>query len=151
MGFTVTGIDISSPMIEEAKKIGGDVEYQIGDVANIKFGDGSFDYVIFGFNGLDSVYPYRSRLIAFQEIRRVLRKEGIFVFSSHSLDWAKAHPEKMNPHGHGYYLHEGNYGTTLLYAIDPAMQERELNSIGYDLIGIYGEDDAWIYYVARKT
>ena len=151
MGFTVTGIDISPPMIEEAKRIGGDVEYQIGDVTNLKFGDETFDYVIFGFNGLDVLYPYGSRIRALLEIKRVLKKDGMAIFSSHSLKWAKTHPERMSHQGQGYFLHEGGYGMTFIYATDPKMQEQELNSLGYELVGIYGEDDAWIYYVARRT
>jgi len=149
-GFTVVGIDISQPMIEEAKRIGGNVEYQIGDATKLKFEDESFDYVMFTFNGLDSIYPDSLRMAALREMRRVLRKEGTLIFSSHSLKWAKTHPDRMNHQGKGYFLHEGNYGITLVCAIDPKMQEQQLNSLGYELIGIYGEDDAWIYYAARK-
>jgi SAM-dependent methyltransferase len=50
-----------------------------------RFASGSFDFVLFSYNGLD--YVDRSgRTSALREIHRVLAPGGVFMFSSHNLD-----------------------------------------------------------------
>lgn len=48
--------------------------------------DNSFDFVLFSFNGIDS-FTHEDRIIALKEIRRVLKNNGYFCFSSHNLNW----------------------------------------------------------------
>ena len=48
-----------------------------------EFKDEEFDYVMFSFNGLDSI-NHEDRLKGLKEIRRVLKQDGLFVFSSHN-------------------------------------------------------------------
>ena len=55
-----------------------------GDASNLGLKDNSFDVVIFSFNGIDYIYPYIKRLAALKEIRRVLKTNGLFIFSSHN-------------------------------------------------------------------
>ena len=50
------------------------------------FKDNSFDFVLFSFNGIDS-FSHKDRIAALREVRRVLRNDGIFYFSSHNLNW----------------------------------------------------------------
>jgi SAM-dependent methyltransferase len=54
------------------------------DAADLSsFADASFDFVLFSFNGLDYV-PHGIRLQVLGEVHRVLRTNGVFVFSSHN-------------------------------------------------------------------
>lgn len=51
-----------------------------------EYEDNSFDFVLFSFNGIDS-FEHDGRLSALKEIRRVLKNNGYFCFSSHNLGW----------------------------------------------------------------
>jgi ubiquinone/menaquinone biosynthesis C-methylase UbiE len=55
-----------------------------------EFADGSFDVVLFSFNGIDSIDP-AGRQAALREVRRVLAPGGTFVFSSHTLQRPRLH------------------------------------------------------------
>ncbi len=83
-GFKVIGIDIIEEMIKTAKSLYPKINFQTGDACNLKFKDNSFNTVFFSFNGLDYIFPKEKRVRALKEIERLLKKEGIFVFSSHN-------------------------------------------------------------------
>jgi hypothetical protein len=50
------------------------------------FGAEQFKTVMFGYNGIDEV-GLSDRLLILREIHRVLERNGVFIFSSHNLDW----------------------------------------------------------------
>ncbi len=79
-----TGLDYSSDMIEVCKRRFEAVNFIHGDVRDMNvFKDQMFDFVLFSYNGLDSIC-HEDRLRGLQEIHRVLRQDGLFVFSSHN-------------------------------------------------------------------
>ena len=59
-----------------------------------EFKDEEFDYIIFSFNGLDSI-NHEDRLKGLREIYRVLKQDCLFVFSSHNRNhrYAISRPE----------------------------------------------------------
>jgi SAM-dependent methyltransferase len=78
------GVDYAPAMVKicEAKFPG--LEFKVGDAANLSiFPDASFDVVVFAFNGID-VLPERSRQSCFAHVHRVLKADGVFIFSSHN-------------------------------------------------------------------
>ncbi|MGR3173424.1 MAG: class I SAM-dependent methyltransferase [Candidatus Scalindua sp.] len=78
------GIDYSTSMIESCRERFKDVSFARGDVREMsEFRDDEFDFIIFSFNGLDSI-NHEDRLKGLREIRRVLKQDGLFVFSSHN-------------------------------------------------------------------
>ncbi len=78
------GIDYSMTMIESCRERFKDVSFARGDVREMnEFDDGEFDFIMFSFNGLDSI-NHEDRLKGLREIRRVLKQDGLFVFSSHN-------------------------------------------------------------------
>jgi len=82
-----TGIDYSESMIKACTERFPQEKFLICDVRNMDiFDDNSFDLVLFSFNGLDSL-SHEDRLKALKEIKRVCRKEGIFFFSTHNLNY----------------------------------------------------------------
>ena len=86
------GIDYSPAMVEAARRKFALASLYCCDVRDMRrFGDNSFDFVLFSFNGLDYI-SHADRLIALREIYRVLASGGWFMFSSHnrSGDAAKA-------------------------------------------------------------
>jgi len=83
------GVDFSKGMIEECRERfppPTDLRFQMGDARSMpELADGSFDFILFSFNGIDYV-PYDDRAKVFAEVRRLLSPEGHFLFSSHSLN-----------------------------------------------------------------
>ncbi|MFV1974800.1 MAG: class I SAM-dependent methyltransferase [Candidatus Scalindua sp.] len=78
------GLDYSLEMVESCRRRFENVRFIHGDVREMnEFKDEEFDYVMFSFNGLDSI-NHEDRLKGLREIRRVLKQDGLFVFSSHN-------------------------------------------------------------------
>ena len=95
LGSGYVGIDYSFDMIESCRKRFEDVRFLHGDVRDMsEFKDDEFDYVMFSFNGLDSV-NHADRLKGLREIYRVLKRDCLFVFSSHNRNhrYAISRPE----------------------------------------------------------
>jgi len=84
LGFDVLGVDIVEEMISKAKNIYPGIKFEAGDACNLKYKDNEFDVVFFSFNGLDYIYPESKRVAALKEIDRVLKKGGLFIYSSHN-------------------------------------------------------------------
>jgi SAM-dependent methyltransferase len=79
------GLDYASEMISACRKKFPQLAFDVGDAVNLSmFASSSFDAVIMAFNGMDYVIPDESRLRALSEIHRVLKPEGILIFSSHN-------------------------------------------------------------------
>jgi len=82
------GVDYSSSMIDACKKRFSrqeNVTFAVADARDLNaFGDHSFDFVLFSFNGLDYI-DHSDRNKAFGEIKRILKRGGIFVFSTHNI------------------------------------------------------------------
>ena len=79
------GLDYSLEMIESCKERFKNVKFIHGDVRNMskEFKDQECDFIMFSFNGLDSI-NHADRLQGLLEIYRVLKRDGLFVFSSHN-------------------------------------------------------------------
>lgn len=82
------GADYAPNMIEECrKKFSRRNIFEVADVRDMKkFADDMFDFVLFSYNGIDS-FDEKSRLVALSEIRRVLKNNGFFAFSTHNINW----------------------------------------------------------------
>lgn len=82
-----TAIDYSDEMIQVCRNRfpGHKEQFKIADVRDLSvFDANSFDFVLFSFNGIDYI-SHEDRLKALAGIKRVLKKGGMFVFSSHNL------------------------------------------------------------------
>ena len=85
------GADVSSRMIDLCRSRFADqgwkhVRWVVADVKNMtEFEDDCFDFVLFSFNGLDSVGGDDERRSALLELRRVAASGGVFALSSHNL------------------------------------------------------------------
>jgi len=78
------GLDYSLEMVESCRKRFENVRFIHGDVREMnEFKNSEFDYVMFSFNGLDSI-NHEDRLKGLREIHRILKQDGLFVFSSHN-------------------------------------------------------------------
>ena len=79
------GVDYASEMIASCRKKFPQLEFEVGHAADLsRFASSSFDAVVMAFNGMDYVIPDEFRFRALREIDRVLKPEGILIFSSHN-------------------------------------------------------------------
>lgn len=85
-GYKVVGIDYSVKMIETAIRLNREIDYYVQDARNMDFEDCSFDCAIFSFNGLMLLERFEERKQVLLEIRRVLKLNGIFFFTTPFLD-----------------------------------------------------------------
>lgn len=112
MSYQVTGIDITPKMVEAAQeKVKGlPIKVFKMDACNLKFPPNSFDIVFFPSNSMSCIYPDIYRCIA--EAKRVMKPNGLFIFSTHSRFNLKALPRFFE----GPYA---NYGGFILYRSTP--------------------------------
>lgn len=87
LGFdNVIGVDVSEEMIKKAKENNEDINFEVEDATELSYSDNKFDGVIFSFNGIMLIPGLDNRKKAFEEIYRVLKPGGLFIFSTPFLD-----------------------------------------------------------------
>ena len=88
MGYeNIMGVDLTPDMIEKALELNDffqtSIVFKIGDAKKLGFSSAQFDAVIFSFNGLMSIPQESNRTAALVEIKRVLKNNGLFIFTTH--------------------------------------------------------------------
>ena len=96
------GADYVPEMVERCRARFPGVRFEVLDARDLScFSDGAFDLVLFSWNGIDTV-GHDDRLKILAEVRRILKRNGLFVFSSHNRNaefrkpWDPRHL-KINP------------------------------------------------------
>jgi len=80
------GVDYATEMIAACRKKFPALEFEVVDAADLsRFAPSSFDAVVMAYNGIDNLAPDDSRLSAWREMHRVLKPNGILIFSSHNV------------------------------------------------------------------
>jgi SAM-dependent methyltransferase len=83
------GVDYSEPMIQMCEQRFGkrqaNVNFRVADATCLtSFQDRTFDFVLFSFNGIDSL-SHEERIRALKEMRRVTVAGGRVLFSTHNV------------------------------------------------------------------
>ena len=88
LGYNVSAMDLSSAMISEAKRFAKsyncEIDFKVMNACELEYSDSSFDFVLFSFNGFECVPGIECKIKALNEVKRVLKDDGIFIFSVHS-------------------------------------------------------------------
>lgn len=87
MGYQVSGIDLSQPLLEEAREhdVNKHVRWQQGDMRSLPHGDGSFDATVNLFTSF-GYFDDKDNKRVLLELRRVLRPGGYFVIDFLNAD-----------------------------------------------------------------
>lgn len=99
LGFDVTGIDLSEKLISlaasEGIKRGKKITFEICTTdLSYKYPDETFDYIVMWSQAFGNVYGQDNQIKLITECKRLLKSNGIFCFSGHSLNYVKhAHNE----------------------------------------------------------
>jgi ubiquinone/menaquinone biosynthesis C-methylase UbiE len=167
-GFDTIGIDVSPEMIEFAKKKHPAIDYRVMNACRLDFDDETFEYAFFSFNGLDCIYPKAKRLLCLNEVHRVLKKDGIFAFTSHNalclpINRILLGIVKLNLFNlrlfTSYRLELSPTGPLLLYYGIPFAEKKNLEKSGFDILAVTGERpnrmlqmffDITLFYVVKK-
>lgn len=79
------GIDYSMAMVEACRKKYPGQCFVCADATDLKrYQDQTFDVIVFAFNGIDAIPSDDRRIRCFKEVARLLRKNGLFILSSHN-------------------------------------------------------------------
>jgi SAM-dependent methyltransferase len=157
------GVDYSPAMLEAAREVLPFTPCRrpaliCADAGRLPFPGGEFDLVLFAHNGIDYT-DHAGRLEILAEVRRVLRDEGVFVFSTHNLrradlDFGPAANEmiiqrilrsprrtklrRLNPRHEGFastpwaLINDGAFrGQAITYHIAPGAQIEQLRAAGF--------------------
>lgn len=155
---TVVGIDYSKSMIARAREKHPTIDFRVMDVRSLAFPDGSFDGALFSFNGIDYLYPFRERILALREIRRVVKKGGVFIYTSHTL--RRRYPRNLRQLiAHvvmilyriraPYTITFPSYGFLITYCEEPAIQARILASEGFSVLEHFPVKDGEEMFITR--
>jgi SAM-dependent methyltransferase len=176
-GADVTACDLSEAALDAIRgELGGRDRLEIlhADARDLPFEDGSFELVVFAWNGLDWIHPEEDRGRALRETARVLAPGGRFVFSSHNplgglLTWRGVRSARMW-RWRLRYLVSGDWSRRyvrdprglLLFHASPRYVIRQTEAAGLELDSVLGASgltsnlllltllSAWPYYVFRK-
>lgn len=172
-GLDVVGVDLSFGLIKAAKERLGTVPLMVNDACTLSLKSGQFDVVVFSMNGIDCISPYENRLKALNEVKRVLKPTGRFIFSSHNhcfprdRDGIMPFLKCLFRRERNTYVTDTHYpwGATRIYLTTPRLQIKEAEALGFRFIrlvtrrmlrhvkslSLIGLLDGYCYYVFELT
>ncbi len=85
LGASVIGVDISALLIVAARQMFPKLDLRVANATSLPFEDASFDLVIIAKNALDYIDNKPARILALNEVCRVLSAHGRFILSHHNM------------------------------------------------------------------
>lgn len=149
LGVQCLGTDISEQMIENARKFFPQVQFEVQDFFHLSYEDDSFCGVV-GFYAIVNLTLEEIKTVLL-EVKRVLRSDGIFLFSFHIYEGEEKTEVKS------FFNQEANELTFYYFKVDDVKELVE--SAGYQVLDIlirYPYKDVEYqskraYFVVRKS
>lgn len=95
MGYTVTGVDVATALLEQARAIaeelGAEIDFRLGDGRTLDFSDGSSDYVLLITQMIHHVPMHANRVRLLREAGRVVKPKGVVLLTYNDHNIAKDH------------------------------------------------------------
>ncbi len=152
LGYSnITATDFSENMVRAAQflfdKYGDSAFAEVCDATKICYDSESFDVVVFGFNGLMQIPKHSNRKRALSEIYRVLKKDGVLIFTTHerqvkeNADYWQTEQKQWNcgcqnplldEFGDIYY--KGDYGNIFIHSPVDEQMTSTLSESGFELL-----------------
>ena len=134
----IEGLDLSEAMIVQARRISKDLNYNIsfrvGDVACLDYDDETFEVALFSFNGIMQIPGKENRIKVLKEIKRILKPEGYFLFTTHDRDSGKEYESFWQEEKKKWALH---------------IQDKSLHEFGDKIIKME-ERDVFLHFPIRE-
>jgi len=134
----VEGLDLSEAMIVQAKRISKELNYDItfrtGDVACLDYDNEAFEAALFSFNGIMQIPGKENRMKVLKEIKRILKPEGYFLFTTHDRDGSKKYESFWQEEKRKWAMH---------------LQDKSLHEFGDRVIKME-ERDIFLHFPARE-
>lgn len=127
----IIGMDLSTKMIELANAMATlksmPITFLEGDCERIPFPNETYDVVMFSFNGLMQIPEHQHRARALKEMLRVVRPQGVAVFTTHDRDSGGEEFDEFWKQEQRTWAH-GEQDARLfefgdIFAIDPSVDE----------------------------
>ncbi len=151
-GFSdLTLTDFSGPMVEAARAIfkrrGIKARIEEADATKLRFASESFDACIFAFNGFMQIPSLKNRIAAASEISRVLKRGGIFIFTTHDrsaernraywdrerIQWDKrCQDPRLNDFGD--IIYRGDHGNIFIHSPVVSEVEELMGGSGFEIL-----------------
>lgn len=167
----LTAVDIAPGMVYAATERLDEPDLAIADASELPFDDDTFDTVLFPFNGIDYLSPSEQRRRTIDEVQRVLKPGGDFVFSSHNQFWIPINPIKWPSYLRKHVLtgnirkkyrytptvEDGEELASYTFYANPSRQVSRLRDAGFEIRAVEDEPNSrllkyikpWLYYVCR--
>ncbi len=88
--FWMTGVDLATPMVKQAREQAKTREicctWAAGDAVSLPFRSNSFDGILFSYNGIELVPGIQGKRSVLEEAWRILRPGGHVIFTTHALE-----------------------------------------------------------------
>ncbi len=89
-GYRVVGIDLAKPMVDQARRFTAGAVVPcplgVGDATDLPFQANSFDGILFSYNGIELIPKEKGKVRALEEVYRILRPGGHFIFTTHAFE-----------------------------------------------------------------
>jgi len=134
----IEGLDLSEAMIAQARRISKELKYDItfsvGDAACLDYNDETFNAALFSFNGIMQIPGKENRIKVLKEIKRILKPEGYFLFTTHDRDSGKEYESFWQEEKKKWALH---------------IQDKSLHEFGDRVIKME-ERDTFLHFPTRE-
>ena len=88
MGYDITAFDLVPEMVKEAKLCANaqklKIKFSVKNALDMVYPEGSFQNVLFSFNGIDNIQGKTNREIFLKNVFNILKSDGCFIFTIRS-------------------------------------------------------------------